>query len=162
MKRKISVTVAGGVLAVGGIIGAGAMEARARGWQPGCSSRTLQGTYGIQLQGTRPVPPFTGGTESVIGVVVRTYDGEGSFTQVDNVKGSVTGIVPDRPGGGTYEVFADCTVVAQLQPAPGVLLEERLVIVDRGNELRSIVASPLGVMVAAVHKRIDPPLAPAH
>ena len=43
--------------------------------------------------------PGPGGlTESVIGVVLRTYDGRGNIEQVDNVKGSITGIVPDRQG----------------------------------------------------------------
>ena len=72
-----------------------------------CSAATLWGDYGIQIQGTRPAPG--GLTESVIGVVLRSYDGNGSFTQVDNVKGSITNTVPDRPGFGTYEVNPDCT-----------------------------------------------------
>jgi hypothetical protein len=33
--------------------------------------------------------------ESVIGIVLRNYDGHGSFSQVCNVKGSLTGTVPD-------------------------------------------------------------------
>ena len=36
---------------------------------------TLRGSYGVQMQGTRPVPPPTDGFESVIGIVIRTYDG---------------------------------------------------------------------------------------
>jgi hypothetical protein len=122
---------------------------------PGCSERTVRGTYAIQMQGTRPVPPPTGGMESVIGVVMRTYDGLGNFTQIDNVKGSVTGIVPDRAGAGTYSVSEDCTATTQFQPGPGVLIEERMVIIDSGREIRSITASPLGVMVSTVQQRID-------
>jgi hypothetical protein len=139
------------------MVGIGVLNAGAHG-RPGCNNRTLRGTYGIQMQGTRPVPPPTGGIEAVNGVVIRTYDGEGNFTQIDNIKGAVTGIVPDRPGSGTYEVFADCTVIVNAQPAPGILLEERLVIVDGGNELRSMVASPLGIMVTAVAKRTGVPV----
>jgi hypothetical protein len=33
----------------------------------------------------------------------------GNFTQVDNIHGSVTGWVPNRPGSGTYQVNPDCT-----------------------------------------------------
>jgi hypothetical protein len=127
---------------------------KARGWQ--CSNATIQGTYGFQMQGTRPVPPSAGGGfENVIGVVMTTFDGMGNLTQIDNIKGSVTGIVPDRPGSGTYQVNPDCSMVTQRVPAPGIFLEERMVIVDRGNEIRSIVATPAGVMVTTVGRRTD-------
>jgi len=117
-----------------------------------CSDSLVKGTYGIQLQGTRPAPD--GVTETVIGVVVRNYDGMGGVTQIDNVKGSVTGIVPNRFGTGTYHVNDDCTVVLKFQPGPGILIQERAVIVDNGNELRSITVVPAGVMVTAVHRKI--------
>jgi hypothetical protein len=118
-----------------------------------CSNRTLKGTYGIQMQGARPIP---GGTEmeQVIGVVTRTYDGEGSFTQIGNIKGSVSGIVFDQPGSGTYVVNADCSGRTQFQPAPGLSIEERIVIVDYGHEVRSITASPPPLMTTTVGKRI--------
>ena len=77
----------------------------------------------------------------MIGVVLRTYDGHGNIGQVDNVKGSITGIVPDRPGFGTYEVSPDCTGIARFQPGPGILIEERLVIVDNGREIRTMTLS---------------------
>ncbi len=123
---------------------------------PGCGNRSLRGTYGIHMQGSRPVPPAAGGgVEAVIGVVIRTYDGAGGFTQVDNIKGAVTGLVPDREGFGTYYVNPDCTGATQFQPGPGVLLEERFVIVDGGREVHSITVSPQPVMVTAVQQRID-------
>jgi hypothetical protein len=118
-----------------------------------CSNRTIQGTYGIQMQGTRPISGGTD-TEQVIGVVTRTYDGQGRFTQIDNVKGSVSGIVFDRPGSGTYVVNADCTGRTLFQPAPGVSIEERMVIVDYGHEVRSITVSPPPFMTTTVGKRI--------
>jgi hypothetical protein len=121
--------------------------------EPSCSAMTIRGDYGIQFQGTRPAPG--GSMETVIGVVHRTYDGEGNVDQVDNVKGSVTGITPDRRGFGTYEVFADCTGIARFQPGPGILIEERMVIVDHGREIRTITASPAAVMVTSVQRRID-------
>jgi hypothetical protein len=121
-----------------------------------CTNATISGTYGAQLQGTRPVPAcLGGGMESVIGVVTRTYDGAGNFTQIDNVKGSVTGITPDRTGAGTYQVSPNCTAVTQFVPGPGLLIEERMVIVQNSGELRTIVSNPLGVMVSSVSERID-------
>ena len=92
--------------------------------------------------------------EQVIGVVTRTYDGAGNFTQIDNVKGAVSGIVFDRPGSGTYVVNADCTGMTLLQPGPGVSIEERMVIIDYGHEVRSITVSPQPLMISTVGKRI--------
>jgi hypothetical protein len=77
------------------------------------------------MQGTRPSAPG-GPIETVIGVVIRTCDGHGSFTQFDNLKGSISGVVFDRSGSGTYEVAADCTAVVQLQPGSGIQIEERI------------------------------------
>jgi hypothetical protein len=141
---------------LGTLAGASGLRAQANA-EPnrhrGCSAATIAGSYGIQISGTRPAPG--GAIESVVGVVVRQYDGVGQFTQVDNVKGSITGMVPDRPGSGTYTVNEDCSGVVQLQPGPGILIEERLVIVDDGNEIRSMTALPAPVMVTGVHRRID-------
>jgi hypothetical protein len=139
---------------VGGarIMDADGQESSDRGRGKQCSEATVRGDYGIQIQGTRPAPG--GLSESVIGVVFRNYDGHGSFSQVSNVKGSITGTVPDSQGSGTYEVNADCTGVVRFQPAPGVLLEERLVIVDNGREIRTAVMVPTAVMMTGVHQRI--------
>ena len=117
-----------------------------------CSNATIRGDYGIQIQGTRAAPG--GLTEAVIGVVLRTYDGQGNFSQVSNVKGSITGTVPDAQGFGTYEVNPDCTGIIRFQPGPGIFLEERLVIVDNGREIRTAVMLPTAVMIAGVHQRI--------
>jgi hypothetical protein len=117
-----------------------------------CSEATVRGEYGIQIQGTRPAPG--GLTESVVGIILRTYDGRGNISQVDNVKGSITGTVPDRQGFGTYEVSPDCTGIARFQPGPGVLIEERLVIVDDGREIRTATMLPAPLMVTGVHQRI--------
>ncbi len=138
---------------VGGarIMSADGQENSDRGQGKQCSDATLRGDYGIQILGTRPAP---GGIESVIGIVLRNYDGHGNFSQVSNVKGSVTGTVPDSPGVGTYEVNADCTGVVRFSPAPGVLLEERLVVVDNGREIRTAVMVPAPVMITGIHQRI--------
>ena len=126
--------------------------------QRGCSLRTLRGSYGLQIQGTRPAPPpaAPGTIETVIGVIVRHYDGEGNFTQVNNEKGSVSGSAPvDREGAGTYEVNEDCTGSHQVQLAGSTItVTDRFVIVDRGRELRSFVVSPAPVMVTGVSQKI--------
>ena len=139
---------------VGGarIMGTDGQENSDRGRGKQCSEATVRGDYGIQIQGTRPAPG--GLTESVIGVVLRNYDGHGSFSQVSNVKGSLTGTVPDAQGFGTYAVNADCTGIIRFQPAPGILIEERLVIVDDGREIRAAVMVPTAVAITSVHQRI--------
>ena len=40
---------------------------------------------------------------------IRTYDGEGQFTQLSNVKGAVIGIEADVESTGTYQVNEDCS-----------------------------------------------------
>lgn len=118
-----------------------------------CNNKLLKGTYGVQMQGTRPVPGGTG-METMIGVVTRVFDGAGHFTQLDNVKGSVAGFTPDRPGAGTYEVYANCSGVTRFEPGPGVLIEERFVLIDYGHEMRSITTTPPPNMVSTVAKRV--------
>ena len=82
-----------------------------------CTDATIRGTWGTHMQGTGPVPPpLGGGIQSLVGVVTRTYDGVGNFTQIDNIHGSVTGWVPNRPGSGTYQVNPDCTFATQFVP----------------------------------------------
>jgi hypothetical protein len=118
-----------------------------------CSDSLVRGTYAIQMQGTRPSSPG-GAMETVIGVVVRHYDGRGGIVQSDNIKGAISGYIPDRYGVGTYRVNDDCTVDIEFNPAPNLKLQERAVIVDNGNELRSITVLPAAVMVSGVHIRI--------
>ena len=152
----IGLGIAAGVLVISGIAGkhGNAVAAQEDGFH--CTNATIRGTYGIQLQGRAPVPPIFGtGIQDVIGVVVRTYDGEGSFTQVDNIKGSISGIVPDRPGSGTYQINPDCSGVTLFQPGPGISIEERMVVVQKGDVIRTISGNPLPFMVSAVHQRID-------
>ena len=146
------------------VVGVAVVVTLAGAWRPGvhakerknreCTDATITGTYGIQISGTAPSAPG-GPIESLIGVAIRHYDGHGQFTQADNVKGSISGMVPDQPAFGTYQVNEDCSAVAQFEPAPGILVEERLAIVDDGNEIRSMASLPPPVMVTGVHRRID-------
>ena len=144
---------AAAAVAIGGarVMGADEQDDERGRWHP-CSEATVRGDYGIQIQGTRPAPG--GLTESVIGVLHRTYDGQGNFTQVSNLKGSITGTNPDSQSVGTYEVNADCTGIIRAQPLPGVLIEERMVIVDDGRKIRAAVMTPTAVVITSVHQRI--------
>jgi hypothetical protein len=141
------------LLLVSGIQGSG-QRSSVDGFE--CADATIRGTYGIQMQGTGPVPPPVGGTQTLVGVVTRTYDGMGNFTQIDNIHGSVTGWVPNRPGSGTYQVNPDCTFATQFVPGPGApVIEERGVIIDHGKELYTATVAPMPTMVSTHGQRID-------
>src|SRR4029077_9878147 len=61
----------------------------------GCSNSSLRGNYGFQINGTIV------GLGPIGGVALVTFDGEGNFTQTDNV--SINGSpILHRPGSGTY------------------------------------------------------------
>ena len=155
--RRIAWAAAAVATVAVGIGGARVIGADDQNDEPGrsnrCSGGTVRGDYGIQIQGTRPAPG--GLTEAVIGIVHRTYDGQGNFTQISNLKGSITGTNPDAGSIGTYEVNPDCTGIIRAQPLPGVLIEERMVIVDGGREIRAAVMTPTAVVITSVHQRID-------
>ena len=155
MRRMAWVAAAVATVAVGiggaRVIGADGQDDE-RGRSKPCSEATVRGDYGIQIQGTRPAPG--GLTEAVIGIVHRTYDGEGNFSQVSNLKGSITGPNPDSQSVGTYEVSPDCTGIIRFQAPSGALIEERLVVVDNGREIRAAVMVPTAVVITSVHQRI--------
>jgi hypothetical protein len=127
-----------------------------------CTASTLNGAYGVLLSGTGPAPSvapgkpgFTGQTQVVVGIVVIVFDGKGNFTQVDNVKGSVAGFTPDRPGKGTYVVNSDCSTIATVQAAPGVTLVTKSVIVDGGKGYFGFTLTPDDSNIIVTGRRIN-------
>lgn len=119
----------------------------------GCDARTLAGNWGVSVTGTRVAGP--GVTESFIGVAIRSYDGDGTFTEVASSHGQVSGVTMPQIVG-TYQVNPDCTGTAEFVP-PGapVTVRSAFVIVDRGTEVREVVLSPQPNLVTAVQRRID-------
>jgi hypothetical protein len=139
----------------------GISESTQRTDQP-CSNETLMGAYGLAIGGARPAPfvplgrpGFVGQIEQVLGTVVQIFDGKGNFTQVDNVKGSIAGIVPDRPGGGTYTVNPDCSETEVVNPSGQAPIVSKGVIVDGGREFRQNTVSPDLFMVSAIGRKIN-------
>jgi hypothetical protein len=156
-KSRAALAIMGVVALVGTQAGARSENSENR-FSRGCSEATLRGAYGIQIQGTRPVaPPAPAGTmESVIGVIVRQYDGSGGFTQINNEKGSISGLGPaDREGFGTYQVNEDCSGSHELQ-IPGVPfpITDRFVIVDHGREVRHFVVNPAPLMITGISTKM--------
>jgi hypothetical protein len=118
-----------------------------------CSERTLRGDYGIQVSGIRAAGPGT--TESFVGTGLRTYDGQGGFTQVDNSHGQLTGAARDVPATGTYEVNADCSGTSLIVfPGAPVAVETAFVIVDGGAEVNDAVMAPQPNLVTAILRRV--------
>jgi len=139
------------------MISAAALCAQETSGATTCSNATLDGAYGVNISGTRPAPSvlpniavLPGYIEQAIGVVIQIFDGQGNFAQIDNVKGSISGITPNRPGSGVYSVNSNCTGTYTLNnkgvPFPIVT---QIVIVDSGAEFRGIVVSPQPVMISA-------------
>jgi hypothetical protein len=126
-----------------------------------CSNETLVGAYGLQLSGTRAAPFIIPGgpgalgqMEYVIGTVIQIFDGKGSFTQIDNVKGALAGIVPDRAGRGTYTVNPDCSVTQIVSPPGQAPITSKGVIVDSGKEFCQNTVSPDNFLVMTIGRKI--------
>ncbi|AMY07674.1 hypothetical protein LuPra_00850 [Luteitalea pratensis] len=117
-----------------------------------CDAGMLKGTYGTQVVGQRP--GADGKPEQFVALALGTFDGQGTFTQVDHSHGlSGTGV--DRHGSGTYTVNPDCTGTLELWteglPFP---IQSRLVVFDKGAETRGLVMSPAVIVAATTGRRV--------
>jgi hypothetical protein len=117
-----------------------------------CTNRTLRGDYGFSIEGT-----ILAGTPNAFllrGVAMTHFDGHGNLSQVDFTTRNGAPLTPDwRPAVGTYDINADCTGTAQIIPDDGSpTLNLRLVVVDRGREVRTIV---VGNATGSVGIRVD-------
>lgn len=118
-----------------------------------CQTRTLRGDYGILVSGIRGAGPGT--TEQFVGTAIRTYDGTGGFTQVDNSHGALTGARRNVPATGTYVVNADCTGTSMIFfPGAPFPVETAFVIVDDGEVVNDAVMAPQPNLVTAVLRRV--------
>lgn len=116
-----------------------------------CGTHTLHGDYGLQGTGVRGLGPGAFETFATISMV--TYDGEGGFTADGVSHGATTGVRSGLPVSGTYYVNPDCTG-GQTTNIPGVPpLEDRFVIVDNGNEVRTVVVAPATTIATAILRK---------
>lgn len=130
----------------------GDMAGGAQDPAPHCSNRTLKGDYGFSIEGT--ILAGTPNAFALRGVAMTHYDGDGNLSQVDFTTRNGVPMSPDwRPGVGTYTINANCTGTAhivQSDGTPSVTL--RLVVVDRGREVRTVV---VGNSSSSVGIRVD-------
>jgi hypothetical protein len=157
-RHSTTFVLAGGLLTVVGALALGTLVAA----QPesgvgepaaasGCSNRTLRGQYGFSIEGT--ILAGTPNAFAVRGVAMTQFDGDGNLTQVDFTTRNGIPFTPDwRPAAGTYDINPDCTgtaLIVQSDGTPNVNL--RLVVVDRGREVRTTVVgnstSSVGIRV---------------
>jgi hypothetical protein len=119
-----------------------------------CTNAILEGDYGFTITGTRPSGP-NAPIETIVGVAMTHFDGNGGLTQTDNIHGSISGYPsPDRAGTGTYTINADCTGTMTLSNQGAPTLTLRIIVVDNGNEVRTAVVSPAPVMVTSDGRRV--------
>lgn len=103
--------------------------------QGGCSNSTLRGRFGFQIRGT------VVGIGPIGDVALVTFDGDGNFTQTDNV--SVNGFITlSRPGNGTYSVGSDCTGSQTLELPDGKVLHTNFTIAANAREVLDVVTDP--------------------
>jgi hypothetical protein len=120
----------------------------------GCTNRTLTGLYGFTISGTAPSGP-EGPAERVVGLAMSLFDGAGNFTQTDWVHGEISGAVADRTGWGSYDLNRDCsgTMSLNVQDLP-FTVELRIVVVDRGDQIETVVMAPAPNLITSSGKRI--------
>jgi hypothetical protein len=134
-----------------------ALMAQNSPFQTICTSATLQGAYGFTINGMRPTGPG-GPVEAIIGTAMTNFDGNGNLTQTDNIHGSLDGFpTPDRAGTGKYSINSDCSGTMTINSAGSPPLTLRIVVVDNGNEVRTVVVDPVTVMVTSNGRRVAPP-----
>lgn len=141
LRRAIPVAIAAGLVAIAGLSFSGTLTAANDDGLRRCSNRTLHGDYGILVSGSRPLGP--GVVESFVATAIRTYDGKGQFTQIDNFFGEIAGYQKDVPAYGTYDVNANCSGTSQIFfPGAPVAVDTAFVIVAHGDEVKDAAPGP--------------------
>lgn len=143
----------GGTAAFGTLVGASSDAASTQSQAPpNCSNRTLNGYYGFSIEGT--ILAGTPNAFALRGVAMTNFDGDGNLTQVDYTTRNGAPMTPDwRPASGTYAINADCTGTAHIIQSDGTpSVNLRLVVVDRGREVRTVV---VGNSSSSVGIRVD-------
>jgi hypothetical protein len=102
-----------------------------------CSDASLSGKYGQTISGE--FLPAPGVVWPQNGVAMTDFDGHGGLTQEDYVviNGSPTGFQSET---GTYTVNSDCIGTATFHYSDGGQITLQLVVVNHGNEFRSVVS----------------------
>jgi hypothetical protein len=139
LRRAIPVAMAAGLAATLALSAVWRVTADDDGGEEGrCSNRALRGNYGFEIGGQILAGPRAG---ILRGVAMTHFDGNGNLSQVDFATFNGVPGWPDwRPVSGAYDLNPDCTGTMELRPSDGSpTLHLRMVVVDRGREIRTIV-----------------------
>jgi hypothetical protein len=128
----------------------------------GCTDSMLQGTYAGQLSGTAPAVTIAAGgsalpgtLQNFVGMVIGVFDGKGTFTQVDFLKGTLSGFSPARPGKGVYKINADCTgTITVVLPVAPFEIVTQIILIDGGKRIIGIVSTPANNMTTLSSERV--------
>jgi hypothetical protein len=105
-----------------------------------CSNASLKGKYGQTISGQ--LLPGPGVVLPQNGVAMTNFDGKGNFTQQDFVvidgAPTSTGFASET---GTYAINADCIGTATINYPDGSWIDLELVVVNRGQEFRTVVSA---------------------
>jgi hypothetical protein len=106
-----------------------------------CSNRSLKGDYGFTISGLAGQVPSS--LAPLAGLALTHFDGRGNLSQKDFVVANGVATSTDFVGDetGTYSVNGDCTGSATINFPDGRQLNLKLVVVNRGREVRVVVAS---------------------
>ena len=141
LSRAGAIAMASGLAIIVGSSLSGKATAANNDGRRECTNHKLRGDYGILVSGIRGLGP--GQTESFVGTALRTYDGDGHFTQIDNGHGGITGVQRDAPAYGTYEVQANCSGTSLIYfPGAPFPVETAFVIVADGDQVKDAVMAP--------------------
>jgi hypothetical protein len=119
-----------------------------------CSNSTIRGSYAFTIHGTIFLPD--GSTVLLDGLAKQTFDGNGTFTQVDAV--AANGNLPPgwRPGSGTYSVNPDCTGTQTIVIPGNPDVHVQFIVAQSGNTIHQVVIDP-GVAATAEGERVRAP-----
>lgn len=128
----------------------------------GCTDSMVQGTYVATIRGSAPAPVIApgkpglpGAIQDFIGLVLIHFDGKGSFTQQDYIKGTLAPYVSARPGKGTYKVNPDCTGTTTITiPVAPFEIVTQFILTDNGAGFTFIVVTPSENMTTGTSRRI--------
>jgi hypothetical protein len=137
------------LLAVGGLLGAGALPPPVWGQSRPCSLATLRGTYifaaqGFLIQNNQQQPLAAAGME--------TYDGAGQVR--GEVTQSVDGVSSHVTYSGSYTVTPACVATETTTDSTGVTAHFDQFVSPDGNEL-TLVVTDLGVVLSGSERRVS-------
>ena len=137
-KAAFQILAVGSMLAAGTLVPAQSNSSANSDTHGKCSSRTLFGAYGMQIEGTILGPNIILRT-----LVLAQFDGKGQLSGVDYVVHD--GVPPPpgdewRPSTGTYIVNPDCTGSVSIDVEPGnPPLSYHFIIVEQGRKMLIVV-----------------------